>query len=188
MNLAMLSTERELLESFLRCSRFYLEFGAGGSTHLACGLVSDCVVSIDSSRVWLDSVKAACAPGPLQPELVFADVGPIGNWGYPTDPGSCDLWPSYSQDVWQGPAPVAADLCLVDGRFRVACALSCLLHGSQTTFTAVHDYACREKYHVVGNYADEIARSQNLSIFRRNRNVPDRLIKAELERWLFDPD
>ena len=188
MNLAMLSTERELLESFLCCSKSYLEFGAGGSTHLACRLVSNSVVSIDSSRVWLDSVKAACASGPLQPELVFADIGPIGEWGYPTDPSSCDLWPSYSQGIWQESALAGADLCLVDGRFRVACALSCLLHSSPTTFTALHDYACREKYHVVSNYADEVARSQNLSVFRRKRDVPDRLIKAELEKWLFDPD
>ena len=188
MNLAMLPTERELLESFLRCSRSYLEFGAGGSTHLACGLVSDRVVSVDSSRVWLDSVRTACAPGPLQPELVFADIGPIGEWGYPKDPDSRDLWPSYSQGIWRNSPPVEADFCLVDGRFRVACALSCLLHGSQTTFTAVHDYACREKYHVLGSYADEVARSQNLSVFRRRRTVPDRLIRAELEKWLLDPD
>ena len=188
MNLAMLPEERTLLEGLLCCSRTYLEFGAGGSTHLACGLVSDRVMSVDSSRTWLDAVKAACGSTRLQPGLVLADIGPVGEWGYPTDASLRDRWPSYSQGVWQTSAPAEADLCLVDGRFRVACALSCLLHTSQHAFTAVHDYAGREKYHVIGRYADEVARTRSLSVFRRRRAVSDRLITAELDEWLFDPD
>ena len=188
MNLAMLPAEQSLLESFLCCSKSYLEFGAGGSTHLACGLVADRITSIDSSRAWLDIVKSACELGSLQPRLVLADVGPVGDWGYPIEASSRDLWPSYSQSIWQYPESADTDFCLVDGRFRVACALSCLLRSPRKTLLAVHDYAIREKYHVVSKYADEIARTQNLSVFRRKCNVPDRAIKAELSDWLFDPD
>ena len=188
MNLAMLPAEQNLLESFLRCSRSYLEFGAGGSTHLACGLVADHVVSVDSSKAWLDAVKSACELGSLQPKLILADIGPVGDWGYPIEASSRDLWPSYSQLIWQHPESVDTDFCLVDGRFRVACALSCLLRLPKKALVAVHDYAIRDKYHIVSKYADEVARAQNLSVFRRRHNVPDHVIEFELSNWLFEPD
>ncbi len=57
----MEASEQALLETFLRSSRRYMEFGSGGSTVLAAGLVAESVVSVDSSTEWIDRVVAACA-------------------------------------------------------------------------------------------------------------------------------
>src|ERR1700730_11879207 len=55
-------------------SRVYLEFGSGGSTLLASQLVSEAVISTDSSEAWLSQVASECerAGTPIRPALLFA--------------------------------------------------------------------------------------------------------------------
>src|SRR4051812_3128434 len=99
MNVAMTRPEAVLFESFLRASRNYLEFGSGGSTVMASQNVKERIVSVNSSREWLDKVAAAVTnlPG-KKPELILrhVDIGPTKEWGYPTSAEARSRWPAYS--------------------------------------------------------------------------------------------
>ncbi len=159
--------ERKLFESFLSCAVNYLEFGAGGSTVLASTKVKGSIISIDSSREWLDRVdkeyKALSAP--VHPHLIFTDIGPVGDWGIPSDPAMREYWPRYHSSVWESPSTKEVDLFMVDGRFRVACFLQAIIHGRKDALIAFHDYNSRPHYHVVEKVARVVARSEDLSVF-----------------------
>lgn len=158
--------ETELFRKLVSTSRHYVEFGSGGSTVLAAQLVAESIVSVDSSTQWLDDVRTACTRSPgLAPDLIHVDIGPTGEWGYPTDPATAPRWPSYHTAIWAKPAACEADTYLVDGRFRVACFMQILLHARAAPLIAIHDFS-RPAYHVVKEFAQEVARAQDLSLFR----------------------
>lgn len=96
----MSNSELNLFLSFVKKSKRYLEFGSGGSTFVASSHVKSWVISIDSSKEWLEKVGSACSANSVKPELNFVDVGLTGDWGYPIDPSTKSRWPEYHTDVW----------------------------------------------------------------------------------------
>jgi hypothetical protein len=117
------NNEQALFLSFLRCSRRYLEFGSGGGTFAAALAVTEAVISIDSSKDWLQTVEDACKSANVkaQPRLLHVDIGELKDWGYPKNDSRRADWPSYHSLVWELEGSKQADSYLVDGRFRVAC-------------------------------------------------------------------
>jgi hypothetical protein len=185
----MTAEEVQLLGSFLRCARRYLEFGAGGSTVLAATLVRGTVISVDSSKGWLDKVNGACAdlPTETRPLLHLADIGKTGDYGFPLDNSRRSSWADYHTTVWDLPGSTEADFCLVDGRFRVACFAQAMLRCGENAIVAIHDFAERSKYHVVREFATEMACAANLSIFRRASGFDRAQAEAILARYALEP-
>jgi hypothetical protein len=161
----MSAEEAALFLSFVRNSRDYVEFGTGGSTVLASKHVKNSILSVDSSRQWLDQVKSACASCQTKPELTFIDIGPTGDWGFPTDASTKARWPDYHSAVWKIPHSDSADLYLVDGRFRVACFAQIVLHCHPNAIIGFHDFSSRPNYHCVREIAQEIATAGDMSFF-----------------------
>lgn len=130
----MSPAELEAFRAWLRGgARRYAEFGMGGSTLEAARVGFQTVVAVDSDRRWVESIRAheEIAPGIAAGRIaaLHADIGPTGHWGAPDGTGAVKLWPQYLRAPWaewqrrrQMP-----DLVFVDGRFRVASALSALL-------------------------------------------------------------
>ena len=57
-------------------------------------------------------------------------------------------WLNYHQAIWDAVDASKLDFVLVDGRFRVACALQLLLRTREKTpLIMVHDFTPREYYH-----------------------------------------
>ncbi len=162
---AMAPNEIALLLSFLRKSEKYLEFGCGGSTFLASSHVKSWIISIDSSSEWLETVHRACTGNPAVLDLVLADIGPTGPWGYPTDPATRPRWRNYHSGIWSVPKSMDADLYLVDGRFRVACFAQVVLHCRPNAIIGIHDFSSRQHYHAVHNIAKEICSAEEISFF-----------------------
>jgi hypothetical protein len=186
---AMIQDELRLFCQFLQCTKAYLEFGAGGSTCLAAQKVTGHITSVDSSREWLDRVKGVCVSNRWNvPDLLHVDIGEVRTLGYPRDETSIARWPRYHEDVWRKPESRQADFYLVDGRFRVACALQILLRCEEIRPFAIHDYAGRPQYHVVSNFADEIARAGELSIFIRKSPFDRFEAERALEQFSLIPD
>jgi hypothetical protein len=157
----MSNAELSLFKSFLRCSTGYVEFGSGGSTCLASEMAKGAITSVDSSKDWQNKVREICPA-----DLVYVDIGPVGEWGYPTDPTTEPSWPAYYETIWDRcPVSFDADLYLVDGRFRVACVMSILLHCRPDAVIMVHDFASRKHYHPIREVAREIAVAEDLSVF-----------------------
>jgi hypothetical protein len=181
----MSSDEAALFLSFVRNSRIYVEFGTGGSTVVASRHVRSSILSVDSSREWLDQVRTACASSQTKPELIFVDIGPTGEWGFPTDASTKSRWPDYHSAIWKMPHSAAADLYFVDGRFRVACFAQIVLHCSPNAIIGIHDFTSRPKYHCVREIAREIATSGDISFFRP---LPEkRIAEAVLQSFHAEP-
>lgn len=162
----MSEKEFALFSSFIGKSERYLEFGCGGSTYVASSHVKSWIISIDSGAEWLDKVRDACKGNQADLELVLADIGTTGNWGFPTDPATKDRWPKYHTDVWSNPKSKDADLYFVDGRFRVACFAQVVLHCRPDAIIGIHDFKMRPQYHAVYGIAREIASAENISFFQ----------------------
>jgi hypothetical protein len=124
----------------------------------------------------------------VQPTLVHVDLGPITEWGAPTEPATRDRWPDYhSGAVWTYAESRSAEVCFIDGRFRVASALQALLHVRPDPVILVHDFPSRAGYHVIRDVAREIASAGQLSAFipRPGRDVA--AIEALLDAHRFQP-
>jgi hypothetical protein len=160
----MSGQELALFSAFIRKCRSYVEFGAGGSTVLASSCVAS-ILSVDSSKEWLHRVEQACASSKTKPELIFVDLGPTGEWGFPVDPSTRGRWPSYHSDIWSIHDSRDADLYLIDGRFRVACFAQVVLRCRPNAIIGIHDFASRPAYHCVNEIAQEIARAGDMSFF-----------------------
>jgi hypothetical protein len=185
----MLESEQALFRCFLSCASNYLEFGSGGSTVMATSLVSHSVCSVESSIDWVAKVEAACAAADgIRPNLLHADIGPVRDLGYPANENSKERWPIYHTSIWSQPGSTEADLCFVDGRFRVACFLQALLRCDARTIILIHDFATRPHYNIVRSFAREFARSETLSAFRRKADFDSGEAAACLERYRFDPN
>lgn len=187
MKVEMDNQELTLFKSFLDLSRRYLEFGSGGSTWLACQTNKEWVISVDSSQQWLSSVADATSASSTKPLLVHVDIGKLREWGYPADREKESSWSEYHEHVWQRRESAAADLYFVDGRFRVACFVQCVLRSAPGTFIAIHDFANRPQYHAVGTVAREIARANNMSIFLRPQDIDVDAAQQLLRKHRLDP-
>jgi hypothetical protein len=162
----MSAEEAALFLSFVRNSRDYIEFGTGGSTVVASKHVKNSILSVDSSQEWLNQVSSACASSQTKPELMFIDIGPTGDWGFPIDASTKSRWPDYHSAIWKTPHSTEADLYLVDGRFRVACFAQIVLHCNPHAIIGIHDFGSRPNYHCVREIAREIATAGDMSFFR----------------------
>ncbi|WP_040674709.1 MULTISPECIES: hypothetical protein [unclassified Nitrobacter] len=181
----MSAEEAALFLSFVRNSRIYVEFGTGGSTVVASQHVQSSILSVDSSREWLDQVRTACASSRTRPELIFVDIGQTGEWGFPADASTKSRWPDYHSAIWKMPHSAAADLYFVDGRFRVACFAQIVLHCGPNAIIGIHDFTSRPKYHCVREIAREIATAGDISFFRP---LPEKKIaEAILESFRSEP-
>jgi hypothetical protein len=179
----MTEHERQLFASLLACSDRYLEFGCGGSTALAAERVRKAIISVESDRAWTEEVAKYCAarPASLQPEMVYVDIGPTGAWGTPRDPAARDRWPDYHSRIWENPRAADSDLVMIDGRFRVACALQTLLHTRSETMIMIHDYTDRTQYHIVETLMRPVARAETLWVFQRRRDHDQNGVRALLK-------
>jgi hypothetical protein len=163
MKLNMTENECNLFVAFITKANTYVEFGCGGSTVLASKHVQDWIISIDSSKEWIEKVKNYCEK-PI--DFIYEDIGPIGSWGTPVDPSTKNRWSNYHTNTWNIQHSWDADLYFIDGRFRVACFAQICLHCNSNSIIGFHDFASRQKhYSIVKELGREIASVENLSFF-----------------------
>ncbi|MET0896883.1 MAG: hypothetical protein ABWY45_03115 [Mycobacterium sp.] len=143
-------------------SKRYLEYGTGGSTYMAAKLGVS-FVAVECDLRFLQAVEDKIVRDGYSRSagqtFHYADIGSTGEWGRPVgavSPQRLENFRRYSD------APAGCfddgdlpDLVLVDGRFRIACALKALrmLDGRQGATIAVDDYVERPDYHVIAEFA-----------------------------------
>ncbi len=178
--------ERDLFQAFAGRSARYLEFGTGGSTVVAAPLVRSWMISVDSSAEWLARVRDACPEAGDKLRLRHVDIGPTGEWGYPSDPASRPRWSRYHAAVWEMEETMDTDLCFIDGRFRVACFAQAVLHCAPGTIIGIHDFASRSQYQHVHSVGREIAAVDDLAFFVPRTGAHGRAAQL-LENFAEDP-
>lgn len=136
-----------------------LEYGSGGSTVLAAGLEGKTVFSVESDREWHLGVAEWFSANPSTANLVlhYADIGPTGAWGTPTDTNSWAKFSGYPLSIWQRDDFKQPDVVLIDGRFRTACFLTIAYLSEKPVTVLWDDYTGRPEYHVVEQIAKPVA-------------------------------
>ena len=170
-----------------------VEFGSGGSTLLAVRSPSlERIWSVESDPAWivklrgLPDVAQAEAAGRLR--FMHADIGRTGDYGTPLDESAQARWPDYHQAVWNDPAAMEADLVLVDGRFRVACALEALARCRPHAILLFHDFWNRTPYHPVLAFTDWLGSCDSLAILRRKTSIDPAKFEAVRRLHRMNPD
>ena len=181
-----------LRECFSKASSL-VEFGSGGSTLLAvCSSSLRRIWSVESDPAWIAKLRGQ--PEVAQAErdgrlnFVHTDIGLTGDHGAPVGDASRSRWPSYHEAVWNDAATAGTDLVLVDGRFRVACAMAALARCQPHTILLFHDFWNRTPYHPVLAFTDWLGSCDSLAILRRKAAIDPVKFDAVRSLHRLNPD
>jgi hypothetical protein len=189
--MTMSANELDILHSHIDKSGHFLEFGAGASTLYAAGVAS--VRRIDSVESSEDFIEQNLKPNPIINEALSAgklcfhvvDLGWTLVWGYPAGFGKTNAWPNYSFGVFTKAS--GHDLVLIDGRFRVACTLNCLLNTTPDCKIIIHDFWNRSDYHIVLPFLETKAKVDTLGLFAKKTNIDQSKVKALIAKYQYQP-
>ncbi|MBV8978153.1 MAG: hypothetical protein JOZ13_12325 [Alphaproteobacteria bacterium] len=194
----MSAAERDRFALELAKTRAYFELGMGGSTLMAARSGVGQIVSVDSDNTWIEAVRAhkeiapRCADGSMS--LLYADIGPVADWGRPADRSAIRQWSRYISAGWAEWArrECLPDLVLVDGRFRIACCLSVALATAHLPSAALprillHDVdEKRAHYREALECLEQIDQVETMLIMKPNRNTSPALVLARVLEKQFD--
>lgn len=143
----------------------YLEFGSGGTTILAdrAGIPT---ISVESDRFYARAVASRLSGDNVR--QVVVDLGVTGPWGAPLYNNPDKGWRYTTAPFW-GQTCHSPDFILVDGRYRVACALTAamLAHERNAPATLMFDdYAPRPWYHVVEKWLGKPEMAGRTAVFQ----------------------
>lgn len=170
----------------------YLEFGAGSST-LAAATAGVPLVSVESDPRFLAAVERRCLAlqrGRPTSSMTFlhADIGPNGPWGKPILPSirRPTSWRSYPLRPWEAlGSDFRADLVLIDGRFRVACALAVVINQPDSDWTMlIDDFAERPHYTPVSEFATFVGMHGRMAEYRPAPHVDDDALRKAFEHFV----
>lgn len=166
-----------LFKKYIQSCNVYGEYGCGLSTEYVLKNTSCSIVSIDSSNEWVNLVKSK-ADSSKKLDIHYVDVGAVGDWGRPIDYKKRENFKNYADKLWE--QNLTPDLVLIDGRFRVACFLTCLLKAPKDTVIIFDDYTNRPEYHLVEEYASIKEKHGRQAIFITQALTQDK--KYEIEK------
>lgn len=152
--------DRALFYKYLDAASTYLEYGSGGSTvqaSLRPGIRT--IVSVESDAEWYAKVKALL---PTSTRFLHCPMGTLPHtWGYPGKDSTPDQWAHYIRVVHTMDPP---DFVLIDGRFRVACCLTCYDAIDDACRIAFDDFMDRPQYHVVLGFYEIVEKTADRSM------------------------
>lgn len=164
----------------LHLCKQYLEYGVGGITFLAAKLGKD-FIAIDSDKYFIKALKSKmqkCNIMHTNSQVFhYADIGLTKQWGQPVFTRltklRCYKWERYSSIPVGKINSFLPDLILIDGRFRVACALKVVKYmHNQTNFTMlVDDYICRTHYAEIERFAKLEKLVGRMAVFTQNDKI-----------------
>ncbi len=154
--LTMPEAEATLLRDAYTRANVILEYGSGGSTVLAGDMAGKHVTSVESDKSWWRMMMEWFEGNPAHDtstvEMLYADVGPTKEWGHPKDDRGWKRFADYPLAVWSMDGFKHPDVVLVDGRFRVGCALATAFNITRPVTLLFDDYAKRTNLHTVQEF------------------------------------
>lgn len=158
----MTNREKEVFRHYLSNASKYAEFGCGGSTVWATNTPTiQSIISIESDLEFRNKIQELCP----RADVRWVDVGPTKEFGHPIDTSAKDRWHMYSQQDIGSP-----DLILIDGRWRVACALRVALT-CPDAIVLMHDFWNRPEYQVVLPYYDVLESIETLAVLKPSKSL-----------------
>lgn len=189
----MTEDEQKIFNKYIKKSKYYLEFGSGGSTLRALQKSKAIIYSVESNEDWINHLSKFLIIRRAQQKRLFfhlADIGETQRWGYPISGDSKKLFPNFSKSIFSIIDANKIDTTLIDGRFRVACVLSLILNvkSNSDVIILIHDFWNREKYQIVLKYLTEIDRADTLGVFKLKDTISLSAVKEDYETFKYIPD
>ncbi|MHC9237149.1 hypothetical protein ACX9MO_16095 [Pseudooceanicola sp. 502str34] len=186
--LTLPAAEAAALRSAYGAAQGILEYGSGGSTVMAAEMPGKQVVAVESDPDWAAMMQAWFAQNPPASavEVRHADIGGTENWGYPLDDSGWRGFAAYPLGVWDELA-FHPDVVLVDGRFRLGCAMATAFRISRPVALLIDDYGDRPEYRPVEEFLGQPVMTGRLARFDITpQPVPaDQLLR--LMEWMQTP-
>jgi hypothetical protein len=165
-----------LFQKYIKKSKHYFEFGSGGSTTFASQIETiESIHSVESDKNWANKVLAYVKK-PIQLHLI--DFKNPGSWGSPGSQTTNEEKKAYSDAINK---ITTADTILVDGRFRVACALKAYSHMTEDSFLLFDDFLNRPNYHIILNYFIIVERGKIMVVLKKGPNEPPKELIEKYE-------
>lgn len=186
----MTDLERELFINTIKNSKYYLEFGGGGSTFLILKSTDAKVICVEGDINWINHMRMNYFI--YEQELLcrlkfyFVYIGKIRDTSYPIDDSEYDKYPNYSSKVFEYIDKEKIDTVFIDGRFRVACALQSIINLNKNAVIIIHDFFDRDYYHVLLNYLEVINKADTLGVFKIKENINYDEIKELIKQYQYD--
>lgn len=162
-----------------------IEYGAGGSTRFAASHDVSTITTVESDARFLSAVSRHLAH--ITPHVwtpLHIDLGPVTKLGYPRTLKARSAWMRYAILPWR--IQPAADCVLIDGRFRLACALATAWYAKKGTRVFFDDYLLRPWYRKTEQFLRCVGQSRRAFIFEVTGERPDAL-RSALIRACRDP-
>jgi hypothetical protein len=184
----MSEAETECFRRWIPYGGIALEFGCGGSTKFffESGIYE--LYSVESDQNYLEKVKRdkflAHFIRKNKLHLFHADIGPVGDYGMPTTEPTVK-WLNYHSAIWSAMDGRKIHFVLVDGRFRVSCALQTILHCDEDVKIFLHDFTNRPHYRPVMKFVDICDTADTAVVLSVKENVNYRKLALELQKMQF---
>ena len=190
--IVMSDEEKVLFRKYLRQTKYYLEYGSGGSTFEVLKYSKAVIYSVESNLKWLEYLRSFFYIKLHEKNRLFlyhADIGEVGSWGHPINNDKKEFFPIYYSGILDKIDSSKVDLIFVDGRFRVACVLNFLTIPdlNENMLFIVHDFWNRDEYHVLLNYLEVIEQEHTLGIFKVKKGIDSIQLRSDLMKFRLDP-
>lgn len=172
----------ELFKKLLLQSEFYGEYGCGKSTIWAARNSHAKVFSVDTSQEWISRVTTILDRPDHSVVVEWVDVGPLGDWGYPTTYTDRHNFSLYTDSIWRHPQG-KPDTVLIDGRFRVACFLLSLVRSEPGTKIIFDDYTNRARYHLAEEFVNVSETFGRQALFVVPKQIDKEKVLRELKQF-----
>lgn len=182
MNPLFKKNDINLFNKYINQSKVYFEYGCGGSTYLAslCDNIQK-IYTVESDIEWLNKVKLNIN---VKKDITYIynemDTKP-NTYGIPGK-NATDIQKIEYSNKFIRTLPNNVDTILIDGRFRVACALKLYPYINENTIIIFDDFLDRSYYHnIILNYFNLIdyTSDKSMAILQKkiNLDIPKSLIQ-----------
>ena len=173
----MSNNEKKMFRKYLNGATHYWEYGGGGSTAWASNTENiKSIVTVESDKNYCTKLKNNFQ----KVDIRWADIGPTGEWGTPSNRSKIETWNIYP-NMWLTKSE-EPDLVLIDGRFRVACALTVLLN-SDKPYVIIHDFNNRPQYNCILMFYDLVESVDTLVVLKKKNIYNKDSAKSLLEKY-----
>lgn len=163
--------------SFLTKDTIFFEFASGCSSIIA-NYYTKKSYAVEGNKKWYDiGIRNG-----LRHNLIFKDLkcdgsGPMLSW--PGKQSTIEDWKNFIQAYKE---EYYADVILIDGRFRVACALDIFEKIRNDTVVLLHECQ-RKQYSEIENYYDKIYKWENLCLFQKKKDIKTVPLNIQKKHW-----
>jgi cellulose biosynthesis protein BcsQ len=174
----------KIFAELLKCNPNYLEYGSGTSTQYVDQYTSCKAIIVENDFNWIQKISKTIQRKE-DIEFIHIDLGPTAAWGYPKE---IEKYKNRFEEYYKKPWELNDDfdLILIDGRFRVATFLYCLLKAKNGTIIFIDDYKERHHYHDIEKIIKPNVIYYRMAKFIKNEDFDKELILKLLNQYKFD--